>query len=240
MTWGSQGDGTYRVPQLQVCPAPRRRLISRYRLSLVRDAVYPYEQPTPAYCPVIAALGVLGGFDRELVGALYLDVRKRAIGHTVVAMVAGVALYVVLPESLLGLATFRVFQGTANRSPRICSTPGASPSRSTGLPCRSSAISCRHSAISCRHPASTCRYTATSCRAAAIHRLCGPYRLKEDSRSASVTPGSANFPPDPYVRSTSRLGHHPPQADSPSRSRRSSCCRCSVRRPQHRSALCRR
>ena len=86
MSWGSQGDGTYRVPRLPVCRMPRRRLISRYRLSLVRDAVYPYEQPTPAYCPVIAALflhGVLGGFDRELVGALYLDVRKRAIGHTV-------------------------------------------------------------------------------------------------------------------------------------------------------------
>ena len=27
--------------------------------------------------------GVLDGFDRELLGALYLDVRKRAIGHTV-------------------------------------------------------------------------------------------------------------------------------------------------------------
>ncbi len=57
-----------------------------HRLALVRDAVYPYEQPTPAYCPVIAAFflhGVLKGFDREFVGALYLDVRKRAIGHTV-------------------------------------------------------------------------------------------------------------------------------------------------------------
>ncbi len=32
-----------------------------------------------------------------------------------VAMVGGVALYVVIPEILLGLATFRVFQGTAAR-----------------------------------------------------------------------------------------------------------------------------
>ncbi len=87
MSWGNQNDGTYSVPQLPVCPAPRRRqLIARYRLALIRDAVYPYDQRFPPYCPVVAAVflhGVLKGFDRELVGALYLDVRKRAIGHTV-------------------------------------------------------------------------------------------------------------------------------------------------------------
>ena len=85
MTWGSQGDGTYRVPRLQVC-LPRRRLISRYRLALVRDAVHPYDLRFPPYCPLVAAVflhGVLDGFDRELVGALYLDLRKSAIGHTV-------------------------------------------------------------------------------------------------------------------------------------------------------------
>ncbi len=65
---------------------PDHHLVSRYRLVLVRDAVYPYDLRFPPYCPVIAALflhGVLGGFDRELLGALYLDVQRRAIGHTV-------------------------------------------------------------------------------------------------------------------------------------------------------------
>ncbi len=86
MTWGNQGDGTYRVPQLPACRLPRRRLISKYRLELVRDGTSPYDQRIPAYCPLIAALflhGALEGFDRELLGALYLDVRRRAIGHTV-------------------------------------------------------------------------------------------------------------------------------------------------------------
>lgn len=86
MTWGSQGDGTYRVPHLPVCRAPRRRLISRYRLVLERDAIHPYDLRFPPYCPLVAALflhGVLEGFDREMVGALYLDLRKCAIGHTV-------------------------------------------------------------------------------------------------------------------------------------------------------------
>ncbi len=85
-SWGNQGDGTFHVPRLPACRAARRRLISRYRLVLVQEGAYPYDLRIPAYRPVIAALflhGVLDGFDRELLGALYLDVHRRAIGHTV-------------------------------------------------------------------------------------------------------------------------------------------------------------
>ncbi len=85
MSWGSQGDGTFHVPRLHLPDPPRRELIASYRLRLVRDGTYPYDGPNRSDCPVAAALflhEVLDGFDREILGALFLDVRRRAIGHT--------------------------------------------------------------------------------------------------------------------------------------------------------------
>ena len=60
--------------------------VSRYRLSLIREADVPYEG-TPVSCRHQGAAArfladLLAGFAQEVMGALYLDGRNRAIGHT--------------------------------------------------------------------------------------------------------------------------------------------------------------
>jgi DNA repair protein RadC len=58
---------------------------SRYRLMLVREAEAPYAAEHCAFPAQAARLlhNVVEGWDREIVGALFLDTRNRAIGHTI-------------------------------------------------------------------------------------------------------------------------------------------------------------
>lgn len=58
---------------------------SRYRLTLVREEEAPYEAEPCAFPAQAARLlhSVVEGWDREIVGALFLDTRNRAIGHTI-------------------------------------------------------------------------------------------------------------------------------------------------------------
>lgn len=64
---------------------PCLRTISRFRLCLVREAEAPYEAEPCAH-PGAAARFLhreLEGYDREVMGALFLDAKHRAIGYTV-------------------------------------------------------------------------------------------------------------------------------------------------------------
>jgi len=59
--------------------------IARYRLQLVREAAVPYDHSIVCDQPERAARflhRVLDGYDREVLGALYLTSSHRAIGHT--------------------------------------------------------------------------------------------------------------------------------------------------------------
>lgn len=65
--------------------SPRFRTTSRFRLTLVREDPQPYG-PTPLACPEDAARfahQLTVGCDREVMGALFLDCRHRALGHTI-------------------------------------------------------------------------------------------------------------------------------------------------------------
>ncbi len=69
----------------------RQRTIPRCRLALVRDETAVYDPPEDCTRPVAAAQAVrrllslsVGEGSGEVLGALYLDGRNRAIGHQVV------------------------------------------------------------------------------------------------------------------------------------------------------------
>ena len=58
--------------------------IARYRVALVREEATPYESPEHCGDPAAAARflhTILSSWDREVMGALFLDTRNRAIGH---------------------------------------------------------------------------------------------------------------------------------------------------------------
>ncbi len=58
--------------------------IARYRVALVREEATPYETPEHCGDPAVAARflhQILSSWDREVMGALFLDTRNRAIGH---------------------------------------------------------------------------------------------------------------------------------------------------------------
>jgi DNA repair protein RadC len=58
--------------------------IARYRVALVREEATPYESPEHCGDPAAAARfphTILSSWDREVMGALFLDARNRAIGH---------------------------------------------------------------------------------------------------------------------------------------------------------------
>jgi hypothetical protein len=58
--------------------------ITRYRVALVREEATPYEGPDRCGDPEAAARFVhqiLATWDREVMGAIYLDIRNRAIGY---------------------------------------------------------------------------------------------------------------------------------------------------------------
>jgi DNA repair protein RadC len=58
--------------------------IARYRVALVREESTPYETPEHCGDPEAAARflhRILSSWDREVMGALFLDTRNRAIGH---------------------------------------------------------------------------------------------------------------------------------------------------------------
>jgi DNA repair protein RadC len=59
--------------------------VARYRLNLVREAIEPYDEPILCNEPDSAARfihHILDGYDREVVGALFLNTTHRTIGHT--------------------------------------------------------------------------------------------------------------------------------------------------------------
>lgn len=80
--------------------------VCRYRLVLVREPGSAYAQPVPCSNPDAVARflhGVLAGFDREVVGVLFLDGRTRAIGHTF-AYVGGLNRSIVEPRGVFAPA----------------------------------------------------------------------------------------------------------------------------------------
>ena len=65
-------------------PAFEPETIARYRVALVREESTPYDTPQTCSDPESAARfvhQVLSTWDREVMGAIYLDIRNRAIGH---------------------------------------------------------------------------------------------------------------------------------------------------------------
>ena len=77
--------------------------IARYRLSLVREAEVPYEAKrctSPATVAQFLQKHVVGDRDREVMGAVFLDTRQQAIGHTI-AYVGTVNRTAVEPRGLL-------------------------------------------------------------------------------------------------------------------------------------------
>lgn len=65
-------------------PAFEPQTITRYRVALVREESTPYDEPQSCSDPRSAARfvqQVLSSWDREVMGAIYLDIRNRAIGH---------------------------------------------------------------------------------------------------------------------------------------------------------------
>ena len=57
----------------------------RFRVMLVREEPEPYGPETCAFPAQAATLlhRLSAGYDREMLGALYLDTKNRAVGHTV-------------------------------------------------------------------------------------------------------------------------------------------------------------
>lgn len=65
-------------------PSFEPETIARYRVALVREESTPYEVPQNCGDPEAAARFVhqlLSSWDREVMGAILLDTRNRAIGH---------------------------------------------------------------------------------------------------------------------------------------------------------------
>ena len=87
---------------LQLLPA-NQETITRYRLRLEREPAPPYEKPVLCERPAAAARlasKLVGDVDREIMGALFLDGRNRAVGHTI-AYVGGLSRVTVEPRGLL-------------------------------------------------------------------------------------------------------------------------------------------
>lgn len=63
----------------------RLAVVSKYRLNLVRDQGVPYEVVACSHPAAAARLAhkILDGYDREAIGAVFLDTRNRAVGYTV-------------------------------------------------------------------------------------------------------------------------------------------------------------
>lgn len=83
-------------------PPRRGTTIARYRLVLVREDEEPYGNPTRCAKPAAVARflhQLLEGYDREVFGALFLDGRNRAVGHTL-AYVGGLSRTVIEPRGV--------------------------------------------------------------------------------------------------------------------------------------------
>ncbi len=60
--------------------------ITRYRVALVREESTPYDTPEACGHPAAAARflhQILSSWDREVLGAIFLDTRNRAVGHQI-------------------------------------------------------------------------------------------------------------------------------------------------------------
>ncbi len=80
--------------------------ITRYRVALVREEATPYESPENCGDPAAAARflhTILASWDREVMGALFLDTRNRAIGHQV-AYIGTLTRAAVEPRGILSAA----------------------------------------------------------------------------------------------------------------------------------------
>jgi DNA repair protein RadC len=65
-------------------PTFEPKTIARYRVALVREESTPYDVPQRCSEPFAAARflhQLLSSWDREVMGAIFLDIRNRAIGH---------------------------------------------------------------------------------------------------------------------------------------------------------------
>jgi len=74
-----------RLRGLELLPGGQETIL-RYRLRLEREPAPPYEKPVLCERPAAAARlasKLVADVDREVMGALYLDSRNRAVGHTI-------------------------------------------------------------------------------------------------------------------------------------------------------------
>ena len=87
-------------------PSFERKTIARYRVALVREESTPYETPQHCGDPETAARflhQVLSSWDREVMGAVFLDTRNRAIGHQL-AYIGTLARAAVEPRGIFSAA----------------------------------------------------------------------------------------------------------------------------------------
>ena len=80
--------------------------IARYRVALVREESTPYDTPQSCSDPQSAARFVhqiLSSWDREVMGAILLDIRNRAIGHQL-AYIGTLTRAAVEPRGILSAA----------------------------------------------------------------------------------------------------------------------------------------
>jgi DNA repair protein RadC len=99
--------------------------IARYRVALVREESTPYDAPEDCSRPPTAARFIqqlLSSWDREVVGAIYLDNRNRAIGHQL-AYIGTLTRSAVEPRGILvaallaNAASFIVFHNHPSGNP---------------------------------------------------------------------------------------------------------------------------
>ena len=87
-------------------PAFEPQTIARYRVALVREESTPYDAPQHCSEPSAAARflhPLLSSWDREVVGAIFLDIRNRAIGHQL-AYIGTLSRTAVEPRGILSAA----------------------------------------------------------------------------------------------------------------------------------------
>jgi DNA repair protein RadC len=97
--------------QMQLClnpatPSFEPQTIARYRVALVREESTPYDVPQHCSEPRAAARflhQLLSSWDREVMGAILLDIRNRAIGHQL-AYIGTLSRAAVEPRGILSAA----------------------------------------------------------------------------------------------------------------------------------------
>jgi len=97
--------------QMKLCLSPATpsfepKTIARYRVALVREESTPYDVPQLCSEPRAAARflhQLLSSWDREVMGAILLDIRNRAIGHQL-AYIGTLSRAAVEPRGILSAA----------------------------------------------------------------------------------------------------------------------------------------